>query len=110
MTIQGRGKRQQKCYLCLFTCLATRAVHLEVAYGLNTNSFLRALCIMCNRRGVPEEILSDNGTNFVDANQELRQLRDKVLKDKRFEESLINQRSNGNLIHRQLHTLEECMK
>ena len=71
MTVQGRGKPRQKRYLCLFTCLASRAVHLEMAYGLDVDSFLNALNRMINRRGVPEEILSDNGTNFVAANKEL---------------------------------------
>ena len=91
ITVQGRGKQRKKRYLCLFTCLATRAVHLEVAYGLDTDSFLRAFNRMCNRRGVPEEMLSDNGTNFVGADQELRQLRNQVLQDGKLKESLINQ-------------------
>jgi len=71
MTRQGRGKPQRKRYLFLFTCLATRVVHLEIAYGLDVDSFLNALQRMINRRGVPEEILSDNGTNFVAANCEV---------------------------------------
>ena len=74
ITIQGRGTRRQKRYLCLFTCLATRAVHLEMAYGLDTDSFLNAFYRMANRRGLPQEMLSDNGGNFVKANTELRQL------------------------------------
>jgi len=41
-TIKGQGKQRQKHYLCLFTCLATRAVHLEVAYGLDTDSFFES--------------------------------------------------------------------
>ena len=63
-TIQGRGKCRGKRYLCLFTCLATRAVHLEMAYGLDTDSFLRVFCRMSNRRGLPEEMLSDNEKKF----------------------------------------------
>ncbi|CAC5373897.1 unnamed protein product [Mytilus coruscus] len=74
ITVQGRGKRRQKRNLCLFTCLASRAVHLEVAFGLDTDSFLNAFYRMVNRRGLPKEIISDNGTNFVGANRELKEL------------------------------------
>ena len=92
VTIQGRGKQRQKRYLCLFTCLASRAVHLEVAYGLDTDSFLRAFYRMCNRRGVPEELISDNGTNFVGTNQELRELRTQMLQNGKLEERLTCQK------------------
>ena len=74
MTVQGRGKCRQKRYLCLFTCLMSRAVHLEMAHSLDTNAFLNAFFRMVNRRGLPEEIYSDNGTNFVGANKELKEL------------------------------------
>ena len=74
ITVQGRGKRREKRYLWLFTCLTSRAVHLEVAYGLDTDSFLNALYRMASRRGVPEELFSDNGTNFKGADAELKSL------------------------------------
>ena len=55
------------------TCLATRAVHLEVAHALDTGSFLMALRRFMARRGQPRKILSDNGTNFVGGERELRE-------------------------------------
>ena len=70
ITVQGRRTRRQKCCLCLFTCLATRAVHLEMAYALDTGSFLNAFYRMVNRRGLPKE-MSDNGGNFVGGHKEL---------------------------------------
>ncbi|XP_046581476.1 uncharacterized protein LOC124288928 [Haliotis rubra] len=70
ITVQGRGKARQKRYLCLFTCLTSRAVHLEMAYSLDTSAFYR----MVNRRGLPQEVISDNGTNFVGAVKELKEL------------------------------------
>lgn len=63
-----------KRYLCLFTCLSTRAVHLEIAYGLDTDTFLNAFYRFVSRRGEPEEVFSDNGTNFVGASRELKEL------------------------------------
>jgi hypothetical protein len=67
VTVQGSGKVTQKRYLCLFTCLVTRAVHLEIAYGLDTDAFLNAFYRMVGRRDLPEKVISDNGTNFVGA-------------------------------------------
>ena len=74
LTIRGRGRCREKRYLCLFTCMTTRAVHLEMAYGLDTDSFLQAFFRFVNRRGWPEQLTSDNGRNFVGANRELQEL------------------------------------
>jgi transposase InsO family protein len=67
-----KGRSEYKRYGCVFTCLATRAVHIEVAHSLNTDSFINALERFIARRGQPKEIRSDNGTNFVGAQVELR--------------------------------------
>ena len=63
-----------KRYLCLFTCASTRAVHLEIAYSLDTASFLNAFSRMVARHGKLEVMISDNGTNFTSAERELRDL------------------------------------
>lgn len=51
----------------------TRAVHLEMTYGLDTDSFLNAFYRMTSQRGFPAQVISDNVTNFVGALRELRQ-------------------------------------
>ena len=82
LTRQGRRKAKAKRYLCLFTCLNTRAVHLEMAYSLDTDSFINAFIRMTARRGTPTYVVSDNGTNFVGAERELRELLEKFDQDK----------------------------
>ena len=82
ITIQGRGKARLKRWLCLFTCLASRAIHCEMAFGLDTDSFLNAFARMAYRRGLPQEVVSDRGTNFIGANRELKELVEKLDKDK----------------------------
>lgn len=73
-----RGRSFTKRYGVLFCCLTSRAVHLEVAHSLNTDSCINAVRRFICRRGQVKEIRTDNGTNFVAANRELKQAIDEL--------------------------------
>lgn len=68
---QTRNYKKLKAYVCLFVCLTTRAVHLELVTSLSTDAFLAALRRFFARRGVSANIYSDHGTNFVGAKAEI---------------------------------------
>lgn len=71
--ITKEGHKERKRYGALFTCLVSRAVHIEVAHSLDTDSFLHALRRFIAHRGQVRKIRSDNGTNFVGARQEVHE-------------------------------------
>ena len=64
--------RTLKIWCCLFTCLITRAVHMEIAQSLDTESCLAAVTRFIARRGYPNTMISDHGTNFLRAANELK--------------------------------------
>lgn len=68
-----RNKKFIKAYVCIFVCLSTRAVHVELASELSTDSFLNIFKRFIARRGLCAQIFSDNATNFVGADNALTQ-------------------------------------
>ena len=71
--VKGRGQKTRKAYICLFICLSTKAVHLELVCDLSSDSFLGALKRFTARRGICSELHSDNGTNFTGSDTKLQQ-------------------------------------
>ena len=71
-----RTRMLVKTYICVFICMATKAVHLEVVRDLSSDGFLAALCCFVAHRGCPETLTTDNGTNFIGAQRELKDLYD----------------------------------
>ncbi|KAI5748367.1 hypothetical protein M8J77_024789 [Diaphorina citri] len=90
-----RGVKSQKAYLCLFVCMSTKALHLELASSLSTETFLAALRRFVARRGVVKVLYSDQGTNFVGASNtlnELYKLLDSQSYKDAFQKELLDQR------------------
>ncbi len=62
-----------KRYGVNFTCLASRAAHLELTNSLDTDACINALHRFISRRRQVEHLLSDNGTYFIGAERELQE-------------------------------------
>jgi hypothetical protein len=91
---RGRGKRALlKSYIAIFVCFTTKAIHIELVTELTTAEFLAALRRFVARRGLPQNIYSDNATNFVGANNELIELKN-FFEHKQFKNQVMNQLVN----------------
>ncbi|XP_062712140.1 uncharacterized protein LOC134289735 [Aedes albopictus] len=65
------GRSTVKRWVAIFTCLTVRAIHMEVVHSLSTDSCKKAVRRFIARRGAPQEVYTDNGTNFIGASREL---------------------------------------
>ncbi|CAG7819345.1 unnamed protein product [Allacma fusca] len=74
-------RKSLKRYGVIFTCFSTRAVHLEFAPDLTTDSAVNAIRRFIARRAVPEIIWSDNGANFHGSDKELHMAVEDINKD-----------------------------
>lgn len=64
----------QKAYIAIFICMVTKAIHIELVSDLSTDAFIATLKRFLSRRGNPQTIYTDNGSNFVGARNQLREL------------------------------------
>jgi hypothetical protein len=67
------GRRDVKRYGVLFTCLNSRAIHLEVTKSLDTDAFINAWRRFLSIRGPVRVLRSDRGTNLMGGYRELRE-------------------------------------
>lgn len=66
------GRKENKRWGLLFTCLCSRAIHIEMLDDMSTDAFINALRCFVSIRGKVRQIRSDQGSNFVGAKNELR--------------------------------------
>ena len=73
-TIKGEVQKRTrgKCFGVIFTCLASRAVHIDVTPNYSTDGFLQVLRRFASIRGWPLKIHSDQGSQLVAASKELK--------------------------------------
>ena len=69
--IHGRSQAKRR-YGYVFSCFATRAFHVEKLHSLDTDSMINALRRFVARRGNPDRIFCDDGTNLASCCKELK--------------------------------------
>ncbi|XP_015122307.1 uncharacterized protein LOC107044788 [Diachasma alloeum] len=69
-----RNRSKVKVWIAIFVCFTTKAVHIEVVDDLSTDEFLAAFSRFISRHPSCNSMYSDNGTNFVGAKNELKEL------------------------------------
>ena len=65
------GRKQEKRYGVIYSCMSSRATHIEMAGSLTTDSFLNSFRRFVARRGNVKFIRSDNATNLKSGCKEL---------------------------------------
>ncbi|XP_043067241.1 uncharacterized protein [Drosophila bipectinata] len=83
------ARHREKRWVALFTCLTTRAIHLELAHDLSTDSCIIAIRNFVCRSGPVRKLRSDNGKHFVGADREARRFGD-VFETERIQSELSN--------------------
>ena len=69
--LKGTG---DKVWVCLFTCCATRALHLDLVVDMTTEAFIRCFKRFVARRGIPRVIVSDNSKTFKSADKVIAEI------------------------------------
>ena len=75
------GRSSVKRYGCVFVCLSTRAIHIEKLELMDSDSFINCLRRFTARRGVPDTLYCDHGSNFMGAISELKELSEEQIQD-----------------------------
>lgn len=99
ITLKLTRRTSTKAYICIFVCMATKAVHIELVSELSSKAFLAALTRFISRRGHCLNLYSDNGTNFVGAKTEMALLY-AFLEDQKNQNEISNVCANN---HTQFH-------
>ncbi len=63
-----------KTYATVFIYFTTKAIHLDLCSSLSTQDFMATFCHFVARRDCPSHLYTDNGTNFLGAREEIREL------------------------------------
>lgn len=106
-----------KVWLCLYTCCATRAVHLDLVTDMTADTFIRSFRRFVSRRGLPSRMISDNGKTFKSAAKLIKQVLESPESRKYFSQLRIDWQFNlerapwwGGIFERMIKSAKRCLK
>ena len=79
---KDHNQEKKKVWVCLFTCVVVRAIHLKIVADLTPEEFLMALTRFIVRRGKTNEIISDNAAQFKLSKSTINIVWEKIVKDR----------------------------
>ena len=74
-------KEEGKCYVLIFTCATSRAVHLELTHSQTAEEFQEKLNSFVTRKTRPRRIISDNATVFKATAKWIKAIRSECLQN-----------------------------
>ena len=74
MKTSSSSRELQKVWVCLFTCAASRAIHLELVENQSADEFHLALRRFFAVHGYPKLIVSDNASQFIAVETAMKKL------------------------------------
>ena len=90
--IRTKGE-SQKVWVCLYTCLVVRSVHLELMYDMSAYHFFLGFRRFIAQHGKPCKIISDNAAHFKLASDTIDKIWGRILT----EEDTVSYSANQNI-------------
>lgn len=69
---ESDDRQRKKCWIAIFVCLKTRAIHIDIVSDLTSVAFIACYERFIARRGRCRKLFSDNGTSFKGAEKEIK--------------------------------------
>ena len=80
--IKDNHGNAEKVYFIVFVCASTGSGHIEIAMNASAEAFANSFERFCSKNGVPEKIISDQGSNFKAYNNELQIISGEITKNR----------------------------
>ena len=115
--VKSSSESSQKIWICLFTCCATRAAHLELVPDMTSQAFIRCFKRFTSRRGYPVKMISDNAKTFKAAAKMIAEVMESAEVKQYFSTVSVKWSFNlerapwwGGIFERMIQTAKRCLR